>query len=170
MTMNDHMSPYREMEDQLRGNPNGFWEYLEAHKYDDPTLCLGWAFERTRRFFNFDLSTIAEKTAVVDRKGNVIEPAISKSFISAMISGRSKVSPPVYLRLADVCEVSVLDFYLAEGWVRQADIAAYAVPERQEAMPIITRLLGIPKKARPKARAVVLSVLDSIYTAEDDKE
>jgi hypothetical protein len=163
MTQN-YISPYRKAQQEFRGNDDGLWEYLEENKYDDPTLMLGWAFERAKRFFGYDQVTIAAKTGRTDGRGNVIEEPISKSFVSSMLSGQSRVSPEVYLRLADVCEVSVLDFHLAERWIRQSDIAAYSVPERQEAMPIIMRLLDIPRADRPKARAVVLSVLDSIYS------
>lgn len=159
-----YISPFRKAQHELGVSTDALWEYLEENKYDDPSLCLGWAFERARRFFNYDQVTIAARTAVTDNRGNVIDEPISKSFVSAMLSGGSRVSPEVYLRLADVCEVSVLDFYLAERWLRQADIAAYSVPERQEAMPVILRLLALPREVRPKARAVVLSVLDSIYS------
>lgn len=79
-----------------------------------------------------------------------------------MLSGRSRVSPEVYVRLADACEVNELDFYLAEHWVRQASIASFSVPERELAMPIIQKILELPKGLRIRGRAVVLAVLDSI--------
>ncbi len=89
-----------------------------------------------------------------DAAGVVIGEPISKSFLSAMLYGRSKVSPENYKRLAEATEVNPLHFYIAEGWI-----------ERDQSLPVIHTLMSIPPDQRPHARAVVIAVLDSIYQA-----
>jgi hypothetical protein len=157
-------SLYRKAERELGRDPDAFWEYLERHKHDDRTLCIGWAIKRAERYLNRDQATVAQHTAVVDRTGRVLEEPISKSFVSAMLSGRSKVTPQVYVRLAEACEVSELEFYIAEGWTQPASIAAYNTPERAMAQPILARLAALRPDQQPSAVAVVLGVLDSVHS------
>jgi transcriptional regulator with XRE-family HTH domain len=156
------LSPYRQAENEYRGRPDDFWDYLESHRLEDPSLAVGWAVKRAERLYNLDQQQIAERTAVTDRDGNVTIPAISKSFVSAMLTGRSNVSPEVYVRLASACEVNELEFYVAEGWTSAAAIAAYQIPERELVLPILHRISALPRSEQPSARAVVISVLDSI--------
>lgn len=160
------LSAYRRAESQFGTNTDALWEYLEAHRLDDPTLAIGWALLRARRYFNWDNQTVASKTAVSNERGDLIEEPLSKTFISSLLSGKSSASPSTYRRLAKVCEVSPLDFYLAEGWLDPGDIGAYNLPEREMATPILTRILRLPPYMRARARAVVLSVLDSIYESD----
>ncbi len=157
------LSSYREAESQFGTNTDELWEFLEVNRLNDPTLAIGWALLRARRFFSWDNMTVAQRTAVRDELGNLIEEPISKTFLSSLLSGKSKASPHTYKRLARVCEVSPLDFYLAEGWLDPGDVAAYTIPDRELATPVLTKLLRIPRHMRAKARAVVLAVLDSIY-------
>jgi hypothetical protein len=162
-------SAYREVEARFGPNSDALWEYLEAHRLDDPTLTVGWALLKARRYFGWDNATVAQKTAITNARGQVIEEPLSKTFISSMLSGKSKAAPNTYVRLARVCEVSPLDFYLAEGWLDPGDIAAYDLPDKETALPVMQRLLALPQEVRPKARAVVLSILDSVYDVETSR-
>jgi hypothetical protein len=156
-------SPYRKAERELGAGTDEFWEYLEAHRREDPSLCIGWALMRASRYLNIDQAAVADRTASVGRDGTVLVEPITKSFVSAMISGRSRVSPQTYTRLAAACEVNCLEFYLAEGWIQPEEIGAFSVPGREEALPILQRLAQIKDyDVRIRARAVVLAVLDSI--------
>lgn len=155
-------SAFRRAERDFQGRPDEFWEFLEEHKYDDPTLAIGWAIERAKRFYNRDQASIAARTAVYDEQGRILEEPITRSFVSAMLSARSKVSPPVYKRLARATDTNPIDFYIAEGWVDLSDVAAYDLPDSALALPIIQKVMALPQERRPRARAVVLAMLDSI--------
>src|SRR5215212_8843364 len=98
-------SPYRRAVIDLGDGSDQLWEYLESHKHEDASLAVGWALERAKRFFNRDAASVAQRTAVLDSSGNLVEEPISKSFVSALLSGRSKASPPTYTRLAHAAEV-----------------------------------------------------------------
>lgn len=161
------LSAYRKAENEFRGRPDDFWHYLEANKHEDWTLCIGWALRRADRFYNLDQQQVAERTAVLDSSGQVMVPAISKSFLSAMLTGRSRVSPDIYSRLAVATEINPLEFYIAERWLSPAEIAAYQMPERELVLPILRRLTTIPRAEQPSARAIVISVLDSVKAAAD---
>jgi hypothetical protein len=155
-------SAFRQAERRFAGNPDGLWEFLEEHKHEEPTLCIGWAIERARRYYNYDQATIADHTAIFDTQGNLIEAAISKSFVSAMLSARSRVSPEVYKRLARAYDVNVIEFHIAEGWEDLADIMAYNELDQEVAHPIIQRILALPVDTRPRAVGVMTAVLESI--------
>lgn len=165
--MSEPISAYRKAENDFRGQPDQFWEYLERNKHEDWTLCIGWALRRADRFYNLDQQQVAERTAVVDSNGQVLVPPVSKSFLSAMLTGRSKVAPDVYTRLADACGVNPVEFYLAERWLSPAQVAAYQMPERELVLPILTKLTAIGRSEQPAALAVVLSVLDSLKAAAE---
>lgn len=125
-------------------------------------MAIGWAIERAKRFFNYDQATIADRTAVYGPGGEMIEAPISKSFVSAMLSARSRVSPEVYKRLARATNVNVIDFHIAEGWEDEADIGAYHFVDQEVAHPILTRILKLPRHQRARAVGVVTATLDSI--------
>jgi hypothetical protein len=163
-------SAYREAERAYGHDPDAFWEYLERHKLDDWTLAIGWAFVRAKRFRGWDQTTVSARTAVTDHRGRIIEEPISKTFITSMLSGKSHPAPPTYARLARAMEISPLVFYLAEGWLDPADIASYDLPEREESLPVIQRLAKLPEEQRPKARALIFSILDSIYDVEQYRQ
>lgn len=165
--MTEPMSAYRKAENEFRGQPDGLWAFLEANKHEDWTLCIGWALRRADRFYNLDQQQVAERTALLDNQGRVLVPAVSKSFLSAMLSGRSKVAPEVYTRLADACGVNPVEFYLAERWLSPAQVAAYQMPERELVLPILSKLTAVPRTEQPAALAVVLSVLDSLKAAAE---
>lgn len=158
-------SAYREAEAKFAGRLNELWAYLEQHRQEDPTLCIGWALRRAERFLGLDQSMVAERTAVTDRRGRTIVPPISKSFVSAMLSGRSKVSPEVYARLARACEVSTVEFFLAEGWLEPADFAALGAADKELTTPLLQRFADIPEEHRPQVRVALLSVLDAFVKA-----
>lgn len=160
-------SPYREAERQYGTATDALWEYLEANKHEDGSIAVGWALERARRYFHLDQQQIAQGTAIYDGRGNLLQEPISKSFVSALLSGRTKASPPTYVRIARAAQVSPLEFYLAEKWLDAADVAAYDMPEKDVALPIIQKLLDLPEHRRPRAKAVVLSVLESISETPD---
>jgi hypothetical protein len=162
MTTVTSESAFRRAEREFAGRPDEFWEWLEQHRHDDPTTAIGYAVERAKRYYGYDQADIAARTEVTDPSGKLIEPAISKSFVSAMLSARSRVSPEVYRRLAVATDTNVIDFHIAEGWEDQADIAAYHFPEQDVAHPIITRILSLPPEQRSRAVGVVTAVLDSI--------
>lgn len=160
-------SAYRRAEAEYGTASDELWEYLEKNKHEDGTLAVGWALERARRYFHLDQQTVAQRTAIADGAGNVVEEPISKSFISALLSGRTKAAPPTYARIAHAAQVSPLEFYLAEHWLDPADISAYDMAEKDVALPIIQKLLSLPEWRRPRAKAVVLSVLESLAEAEN---
>lgn len=112
-----------------------------------------------------DQAQIAALTEERDSSGVVTSPAIGKSFISAMLYGRSKVGPENYKRLARALQVNVVHFHIAEGWEDISDAAAFDLPDRDLTLPIIRKLMELPVDQRPHGRAVVLAVLDSIYAA-----
>ena len=143
-------SPYRRIEAEYGAGTDALWEHLEKNKHEDISTAVGWALERAKRYFHRDQATIAEMSG------------LSKSFISALLSGRTKASPGTYTQIARAAEVSPLEFLLADGLIEPADIAAFSMPEKDVALPIIQKLLELPEFRRARAKAVVLSVLDSI--------
>ncbi len=158
----EHESPYRAAERHFGDDRDALWGWLEQHRYEHPTLMIGWGVERSRRFMNFDQAMIADRTQTYKDDGSILEPAISHSFVSAMLSGRSKVSPPVYRRLALSMSVNVLDFFTAEGWMDGSDVASYQFPDQEVAYPVVSRILNLPREQRYRAVGVVNAVLDSI--------
>jgi hypothetical protein len=168
--MTGHISAYREAEHRFEGRPDEFWEFLERNRREDPTLAIGWAVMRARRFYGWDQVTIAQRTEIKDARGHVIEEPISKTFVSSLLSGKSNALPLTYLRLARATEVSPIEFYLAEQWLDPADVIAFSMPDKETALPVLQKLLSIPEKSRPKARAVALAVLDSVYEVETANE
>ena len=168
--MTTALSPYRKAEADFANDPDGFFQYLEAHKLDDPTLAFGWAIERSRRYFNRDQAAIADRTAVIDGRGNVLEEPVSRSYVSAILAGRSRVAPQTYRRFADALEINPVLFFLAEGWLTTADLVAYELPERHSTLPIISKIMDLPPAQQARARALVLAVLDSIYELAQSQE
>lgn len=159
-------SPFRDAERKFGDDRDALWAWLEDNKHSHPTVAIGWAIERARRYLNLDQAAVAERTAVY-RDGQLIEPAISKSFVSAMLSARSRVSPEVYRRLAAATDVNVIHFHIAEGWEDEADVASYHFADQEVAHPIITRILRLPRDTRPRAVGVVTATLDSIQSIRD---
>lgn len=162
MSASKYPSPYREAEALHGTDPDAFFKYLEEHRHDDPSLAVGWALKRAERWYNLDQTAVAARTGVTDRWGVEIERPITKSYVSAMLVGRTNVSPGVYRRLAEACHVNVIHFHLAEGWEDEADIAAYSYPDQELAHPILSRIIKLPRERRAHATAVVTAVLDSI--------
>lgn len=160
--MSTSESPYRKAERELGNNPDAFWEHLEEHKYDHWTLAVGWALKYAERNHHLDQSAVADRTVTHDSAGRPVDAAISKSYISAMLSGRSHPPAETYKRLARACGVNPIEFQLAEGWLDHADIAAFNLPEQELVRPILQRLFDTPPQYRPRARALVTSMLDSI--------
>jgi len=156
------VSPYRKAEAEFVGRPDEFLEYLSEHRYDHPTLCIGWAVEQAKQKLNLDQVQIAARTEVRDKDGNLVEPGYTKSYISALLSWRSTASPAAYLRLARACEVNVLEFHIAEKWIPIEYIAAYNLPERELVLPILAEIGKLPREMQPSARAVVISVLQTL--------
>lgn len=157
-------SEYRKAEDRFGKNEDEFFDWLEQHRYDDWTLCIGWALMRANRVFGRNQVEIAALTAITDSKGRELLPGINKAYISSMLSGTASPPARTYDRLARACGVNPLEFYLAEGWLTTADIAAFSVPDRALALPILEKLDSIPMEDQPAARAVVLSVLDTLIS------
>lgn len=160
--MPSEKSLYRQMEAKFGADEDAFFEWLEHNKHEDYTVAIGWALMRARRYYNLDQVQIAGRTRVVDSRGRELVPPITKSFISAMLSGRSKVQPDVYERLARACDVNPIHFFIAERWMSPSDVAAFNVPERDVALPLLAKLDQIPEPQRPAARATVLAVLDTL--------
>lgn len=158
-------SAYTLCEREFQDDEDALWEYLENHKYDDPTLCIGWAIKHAKRYRGKNQAAVADTTAVYS-DGKKVKDALSPSFISAILGGRSKVSPLAYRRIAAACDVNPLHFLIAEGWVDFSELAAFDMPENTLALPIIQKFFLLPQKVRPSARAVILSVLDSIIAVQ----
>lgn len=167
-TQEKGVSPYRQAEEEFKGRPDELWEFLEANKREDPTLALGWAVKRAERFYGLDQVQIVAKTEVKDNFGKIIDPAFTKSYLSALLSRRTTASPEAYLRLARALDVNVLEFHIAEGWVPTEYIAAFQLPERELVTPILAELGKFDPAMQPNARAVVITVLQAMHAGVPD--
>lgn len=120
-------SLYRHSESKFINHPDKLWALLEQDRHDDPTLCIGWALERAKRIINRSKDAVVARTGYYNEQGKKIEEPISVSTLEDLLSGHYKATPQLYVRLARACEVSVLEFYIAEGWVEAEDIAAFGL-------------------------------------------
>lgn len=135
---------------------DGFFEWLKIHRLESPDVCLGYHLKRVAREHNLDQVSIADRTAVNG------QPPLTRSFISAMLSGRSGVRPDSWLRLADALDTNVIEFYLAEQWLTPSDIAAYQVPHAARYADLTALLDKVPDEVQRAAIALCKAVLETV--------
>lgn len=156
-------SPYRDAEERFVNDPDGLYQYLREHRLDDPSLCVGYWLMRADRELGMNQSDVARRTAVI-RDGQIVVPELSRGFLSALLSGRTRATPDTYTRVARAVGANPLEFFLAEGWVDPADIATYSMPHANEWQPIAKKLDAVPPTERRKVVALVGSIIDTLLS------
>lgn len=150
-------SSYQRAKDRFGDDKDGFYDWLREHRLDDVTLCLGYYLERAKREFNWNQTDVAERTR------SRTEPPITRSFLSATLSGRSGIRADTWVRIANALEANPLEFFIAEGWIDVGHIAAYQVPAANVILPIATKLEQIKGRQQQIAAVSMLgAVLDTV--------
>lgn len=155
-------TPYRTAQRNFANDEDGLYEYLEKNRTEDLTLCLGYYLMRADRMLGMNQSDIASRTGAPG-----VEP-VSRGFLSAMLSGRTKAAPETITRIARAAEANPLEFFTAMGLIDPSDIAAYQLPEARDWMPIAKKLINVPLAQRPRVVALVGAVIDTVL--EPSKE
>ena len=157
-------SPYQQALSRFDADRDGLYRYLEEHRLEDPSLCLGYYLERAKRELGLNQSEVA------DRTGSRTEPPVAKQFLSAILAGRSGVRPETYVRIASVVGANPLEFFIASGWVDPADIAAYQVPGAEQLGSIARKLEQLEPGYRRSATALVEAVLDTVLLRQAENK
>lgn len=153
-------SPYRDAEQKFN-DPDELFDYLREHRLDDASLCLGYWLMYADRELGLNQSDVARRTAVV-KDGEVIVPELTRGFLSAVLSRRTRATPDTYTRIARAVGANPIEFFLAEGWVDPSDITAYSLPHANEWQPIAKKLDAVPPTERRKVVALVGSIIDAV--------
>jgi hypothetical protein len=150
-------SLYKRAKDQFGEDKDGLYEYLRVHRLNDPSLCLGYYLMRAQREMNLNQSDVAERT------GTRTEQPISRSFLSAALSGRSGIRADTWARIAHAVDANPLEFFISEGWIDSGHIAAYQVPAANIILPLATKLEQIKGRQQQLAAVSMLTaVLDTV--------
>src|SRR5215217_6199388 len=102
-------SPYQRAKEAHGGRiGDEFYNYLREHRLDDTSLCLGYYLQRAQREQNLNQADVAERTRTKN------EPPITRSFLSAILGGRSGIRADTWVRIADALDANPLEFFIAE--------------------------------------------------------
>lgn len=159
-------SPYRLAQRQYGADLDGLWEYLTKHRDDDPTLNLGYHLMRTDRERGWNQSDVAGRTEVV-QGGRVTEKALTRGYISALLSGRSQAQPETLARVYRAMGANPAEYYRCKGWLDDAEIAAAVSPLVELAMPLLRKLAAAPREMQPSLLAVLDASIDTLLMARD---
>lgn len=154
-------SPYREAEQNYVNDQDGLFEYLRQHRLDHSSLCLGYWLLYADRVLGMNQSDVARRTGVW-KDGEVVVPELTRGFLSALLSGRTRSTPDTYTRIARAVGANPLEFFLAEGWIDPSDIVAYSLPHANEWQPIAKKLDAVPPLDRPKVVVLVGAIIDTV--------
>lgn len=164
-------SAYRQAERAYEGRPDEFLEYLEAHRLEDVTLCLGYWLRWAERELNFDQATVAARTEVRNAAGEVAQRALTRGYLSQVLTGATSADPRTWARLADAVGCNPVEFYLAEGWLRPAHIESYTLLDSHLYQPLLETLHRISDRTlRRSAVAVATATVDTILQMQTKKE
>lgn len=156
-------SPYRDAEEKYENDPDALYDYLREHRLDDPSLTLGYWLKHADRVLGLNQSDVTRRTAVV-KDGDVVVPELSRGFLSAVLSRRTRATPDTYTRIASAVGANPLEFFIAEGWIDPSDIVAYSLPHASDWQPIAKKLDAVPAADRRKVVALVGSIIDAALT------
>jgi hypothetical protein len=155
-------SLYMRAKERFGDDKEGLYEYLREHRLDDPSLCLGYYLMRALREMNWNQADVAERTRTRT------EPPITRSFLSAALSGRSGIRGDTWVRLANALDANPLEFYIAEGWIDTGHIAAYQVPASNVILPLASKLEQIKSRQQQLAAVAMLgAVLDTVLLQQN---
>jgi len=150
-------SRYQRAKEEFGEDKDGLYDYLREHRLQDPSLCLGYYLMRAQREMNWNQTDVAERTRTRT------EPPITRSFLSAGLSGRSGIRADTWVRIANALDANPLEFFIAEGWIDVGHIAAYQVPAANVILPIATKLEQIQGRQQQIAAVAMLgAVLDTV--------
>lgn len=167
MTSSTDGSPYREAEARFRNDTDGLFLYLRDHRLEDPSLCLGYWLMRADRELGMNQSDVAARTAVYRGATVVIKP-LTRGFLSAVLSNRTRATPDTYTRIARAVGANPIEFFLSEGWIDPADVTVYSLPHASDWSPIAQKLDMVPVSERPKVVALVSSIIDAVLMGRSD--
>lgn len=160
--MKPPISAYRQAE-QTYKDPDEFLEYLHTHRLDDVTLCLGYWLRKAEKDLGFDQATVAARTEVRNAAGAITQRALTRGYLSQVLTGATRADPHTWVRLADVLGANPVEFYLAEGWLRPAHIESYNSADNHLFLPLLDALLQIKDRSlRRSAVAVATATVTTI--------
>lgn len=157
-------SEYRVAQRQYGADQDEFWEYLKKERDNDPTLNLGYHLARVEREMGWNQSDVAGRTAVV-QGGRVIEKALTRGYIAALLSGRSQAHPETLARVYRAMGANPAEYYRTKGWLDDAEIAAAVSPMVELAMPLLRKLSNAPPAMQPSLLAVLEASIDTLLMA-----
>lgn len=149
-------SPYKRAKEQFGEDKDGLYDYLREKRLDDPSLCLGYYILRARRERNLNQADIAERTRTRT------DPPITRSFLSAALSGSSGIRADTWVRIAHALDANPLEFFISEGWIDPGHIAAYQVPTANVILPLATKLEQVQGRQQQLAAVSMLSAVFDI--------
>lgn len=150
-------SLYVQAKDRFGEDKDGLYDYLREQRLNDPSLCLGYYLLRASREMNWNQADVAERTRTRT------EPPITRSFLSAALSGRTGIRADTWVRLANALDANPLEFFISEGWIDTGHIAAYQVPAANVILPLATKLEQIQGRQQQLAAVAMLgAVLDTV--------
>jgi hypothetical protein len=158
-------SKYRAAEATYGRNTDALFAYLHEHRLEDLTLCLGYWLLYADRTLGLNVSDVAARakrpvdTRVEGEAATVVEEPLSRGFLSAILSGRSKAKPQTFRRIAEVIGCNPLEFGLADGWFDEVDIRNYKLPSAGDFSPVARELDDIPIGERRKVVALMLAIV-----------
>ncbi len=153
-------SPYQKAKEQLGVNSDELYAYLRTHRLEHTSLTLGYYLLRAQREMGMSQSDVAGRT------GTTSEMAITRSFLSALLGGRSGVRAETWRRIANALECNVLEFYIAENWLDPSDISAYNVPNAHLLLPIAAKLDQVAPEHRQAVVQMIGAVVDTVLIQE----
>lgn len=127
-------SLFKRMRTQYGADEEGFYGWLREHRLEDTSVCLGYYLYRAARELNLNQADVAART------GTKNDPPLTRSFISALLGGRSGIRADTWVRIAKACDANPLEFFQAEGWIEQGDISAYKVPNANMMLTLARKL------------------------------
>lgn len=127
-------SLYKRMRAHYGADDDAFYRWLAKSRHEDTSVCLGYYLKRAERELNLNQADVAARTGT-DR-----EPPLTRSFISALLAGRSGIRADTWVRIAEACDANPLEFFIAEKWIKPGHIAAYQVPNANMLLSLARKL------------------------------
>lgn len=151
-------SRYRDALDEYGHDPDALYDYLQKNRLADPSLALGYYLMRAEKLMNRNQSDIAD------------EAGVSRAFISAILSGRTRSTPQTYTRIARAVGANPLEFLIAEGFIDAADVAAYQMPGAREWQQMGEMLVGLDEADRHNTVAMVRAIVKTVLAERESRQ
>lgn len=155
-------SPYRNAQREHGSSIDEFYDYLTKHRFDDPTLNLGYHLMRAERERNLNQSDVAAHTGVYSPNGQTIEKPLTRGYISALLSGRSQAQPETIARVYRAMGANPVEYHVAKLWLEDTEVRSYAQNLPDAALPLVQRISELPVAQQATVVQFCLAAVDTL--------